>query len=215
MQAERKRGRPCKPGPKHDSVHRPRPELGPKTPVHVVLRCTVKRLRQNRVYQHLRRVVAKYYGRTDFHIVHISIQTNHLHLLVEAEDRKALTLGMQSFAIRAARAIHKALGTRGKIFAYRYHATQITSPHQAKRALSYVLNNWRKHGQDRLSALTMSWKLDPYSSAASFHGWTRTFPPPTADYTPILVTPPRTSLLIADWRIAGRIHHEDRPGMIM
>ena len=38
---------------------------------------------------------------------------------------------------------------RGNVFVDRYHAEKITNPRQARRALAYVLNNWRKHFEDR------------------------------------------------------------------
>ncbi|MDX2088580.1 MAG: hypothetical protein SFX73_12065 [Kofleriaceae bacterium] len=71
--------------------------------------------------------------------VHLSIQNNHLHLLVEAADREAITRNMQSFEMNAARAINRVRGSSGKVFALRYRATQITTPRQARRSLAYVL----------------------------------------------------------------------------
>lgn len=215
VDGKRKRGRPPTSGPKHDPAHRTRPALRANTPVHVVLRCTLRGLRQWRVYHRLRHVVAKYYGRTDFHITHFSIQSNHLHLLVEADSREALTRGMRSFGICAARAIQKAMGRRGQIFGFRYHATQITSPQQARRTISYVLNNWRRHGEDRVSTLTSTWKIDPFSSGVSFSGWARKCGRPPDWYKPIVTTPPRTPLLATEWRLAGFVHYEDRPALIM
>jgi len=89
------------------------------------------------MYRAVRRVLGRYLGHSDFRIVHISIQHNHLHLLVEAADRHVLTRRMQSFAINAARALNRAHGGRlGKVFAYRYHATQIRTPRQARCALA-------------------------------------------------------------------------------
>ena len=61
----------------------------------------------------------------DFRIVHISIQKNHIHLVVEAANKDALRRGMQRFAIRAARAINAAFNREGKVFAFRYTAKQI------------------------------------------------------------------------------------------
>src|SRR6185312_7609144 len=163
-------GRPRKPN-QHDAPHRRRPSLSPSHPVHVVLRTTAwtPRLRCGATYRALRRVLVRYLARTDFRIVHISIQRNHLHLLVEASDRRALARGMQSFAINAARAIQRA---PGNVFAYRYHATQIKTPSQARNALAYVLNNWRRHREDVRSARTLAATLDPYASGLSFAGWT-------------------------------------------
>jgi hypothetical protein len=52
------------------------------------------------------------------------------------------TAPITRFAISAAKNINRAAGRkRGTVFAYRYHATAITNPSQARKALSYVLNN--------------------------------------------------------------------------
>ena len=99
-------------------------------------------------YQYVRRALRGTLGRSDFQIVHVSIQDTHLHLLVEAADRKALTRGMQSFNIRLARIVHAEQGGVGKVFKYRYHATQIRTASHARHALAYVLNNWRRHWLD-------------------------------------------------------------------
>jgi REP element-mobilizing transposase RayT len=200
-------GRPRKPH-QPDAPHRKRPSLSPLHPVHVVLRTTAltPRLRCGAVYRALRRVLARYLGRTDFRVIHISIQRNHLHLLVEATDRRALTRGMQSFAINAARAIQRGAG---KVFAYRYHATQIKTARQARNTLAYVLNNWRRHRED---ARTHA-KLDPYASGIAFDGWSQRqrFHVPNS-YTRLPVSPPRTQLLVFDWQQFGRIDLYEQPG---
>jgi hypothetical protein len=46
---------------------------------------------------------------------------------------------MKSFAIRAARAINRDDGCCDKVFAYRYHSSQITTAKYARHALAYVL----------------------------------------------------------------------------
>ncbi len=204
-------GRPRKPH-QHDAPHRSRPSLSPKHPVHVVLRTTAwtPRLRCGPIYRALQRVLVRYLGRDDFAIVHVSIQHNHLHLLVEAADRRALTRGMQSFAINAARAIQRG---PGKVFAHRYHATQIKTPWHARHALAYVLNNWRKHREDVRSAKTLAAKLDPYASGLSFGGWTRLAKAHLPErYTPLPVSPPVTSLLGFDWQQFGLIDIFEVPG---
>ena len=45
-------------------------------------------------------------NREDFRIVHYSIQNDHLHMLVEADDARALTNGMKSFVVRVAMRWH-------------------------------------------------------------------------------------------------------------
>ena len=204
-------GRPRK-AHQHDAPHRARPSLSPKIPVHVVLRTTswTPRLRCGPTYRALRRVLERYLGRDDFRIAHISIQHNHVHLLVEARDRRALTRGMQSFAINAARAIQRG---PGKVFAYRYHATQIKTPWHARHALAYVLNNWRRHREDVRSTKTLAAKLDPYASGVSFAGWaqrSRFRTPP--GYEPLPVSSPATMLLQFDWQRFGLIDLYETPG---
>ena len=143
---------------------------------HVTLRS--KRRTSWRRREHVRRaaprprLLSREPGAPDFRICHLSIQKNHIHLIVEAADEQALSRGMQSFAIRAARAINRDDGCCGKVFAYRYHATQITTAKYARHALAYVLNNWRRHREDFLNGHMVRAQLDEFSSAVSFEGWT-------------------------------------------
>jgi REP element-mobilizing transposase RayT len=188
---------------RHDSAHRMRPELSRHVPIHVVLRTRhdVGRLRCEPIYHAIRRALMKSLGRADFRVVHVSIQHSHVHFLVEADDKQALRLGMQGLAIAAARAINRSCGRRGKVFAFRYHATQIRSPRQARHALSYVLNNWRRHCEDA------SGLIDRYSSAITF--WTFDIP---NDYEILPVARPQSWLLRVGWQRHGPIGYRERPG---
>ena len=56
-----------------DAPHRTRAQLSPAHPVHVVLRTRRATLRCGAIYRALRRVRARYLGRRDFRVVHISI----------------------------------------------------------------------------------------------------------------------------------------------
>ena len=200
---------------RHDSPHRPRLALDARHPVHVVLRLKddVPSLRTRTMYGVVHRVCARYLGRPDFRVVHVSIQRNHLHFLIEARDQAALRNGMQGLAICALRALNAALGRIGKIFAYRYHATHIVTARQARNALAYVLNNWRKHRQDCVSPRTLSAAIDPYSSGLAFSGWTERFAIPEG-YSPLPTSPPSTRLLARDWRRHGLVEPFERPGPI-
>ena len=188
-----------KSGRSSDPPHRVRPHHRRWEPVHVVLRTRegVPRLRRRKVFDEVRRAFRVIAARAAFRIVHLSLQHNHLHLLVEADDRDSLARGMQSFEISLARRINRACGRRGKLFAHRYHATPIRSPRQARNALAYVLNDWRHHREDRATTAA----LDRFSSAISFDGWIEStrFTVPD-DYTPLPVAPPETWLLVIGWR---------------
>src|SRR4051794_31536691 len=91
--ADRRRRRRKKPGPKPKeragSRHKMRPELKARHPVHVVLRVVgaVGNLRRRATYKAVREATLTTARREDFRIVHLSIQRNHLHLLVEADHK--------------------------------------------------------------------------------------------------------------------------------
>src|SRR4029078_10602191 len=176
--ADRRRRRKRRPGSKPPgrkpkgaragSPHRVRPELKARHPVHVVLRVVgaVGNRRRRATYRAVREATLTTARREDFRIVHLSIQRNHLHLLVEADHKGALASGMQGFQISAAKPLNAAVSKdrsgprrRGSVFPDRYHAEIITTPTQARHALNYVINNWRKHREDRDGA-ARSWKID-------------------------------------------------------
>jgi len=206
-------GRKKKQG-QHDSPHRARPKVRSYHPNHVVMRVVkgVPKLRQGRAYRAVRRVLVKCLGREDFRVCHLSIQANHLHFIVEATDRDALSAGMRRLNILVARALNRELGRRGKLFAFRYHATQIRSPRQARSAVAYVLNNWRRHREDEGCERASVARLDPYSSALSFDGWTRGAYKVPEDFTPLPVSAPETWLLRVGWKKYGSIDEHEVPG---
>ncbi len=189
------------------------------TPIHVVVRVApvIRQLRKDKTYVALREALLVAARRDNFRIVHVSIQRQHVHLLVEAVDRPALTHGMQSFLISAAKRLNAAITEpgqrrrRGCVFPDRYHAQLIESPKQARHCLAYVLNNWRHHEEDRGAART--WKVDRYSSAISFDGWAdapAAWEPP-AEYQPLPVRAPGW-LLGVGWRKHGLIATTEVPG---
>jgi REP element-mobilizing transposase RayT len=206
-------GRKKKAG-KHDPAHRARPKLRRDRPVHVVMRVRkgVPRLRKGRAYRAIRRALAKCLGMDSFRVCHVSIQANHLHFIVEASDDRALSAGMQRLNIITARALNRELGRKGSLFAFRYHATQITSPRQARHCLAYVLSNWRRHREDEGSERAQLAKLDPYASGLSFDGWNAPRFEAPADYTPLPVSQPSTWLLRVGWRKHGLIDVHETPG---
>ena len=137
-------------GRRAGSPHKARPELKARHPVHVVLRVigAVGSLRRRFTYRAIREATLTTARRDDFRIVHVSIQRTHVHLLVEADGKRALASGMQGFQISAAKHLNAAISKgkpgprrRGTVFPDRYHAEIITSPRQARHALAYVLVN--------------------------------------------------------------------------
>ena len=91
-------------------------------------------------------------SRGAFRIVEFSVQDTHVHLLAEAADKRAMSRGMASLAIRIALAIKRVLGRDGKVWRDRYYARRLTVPKEVRNALVYVLLNSVKHKPDRLAA---------------------------------------------------------------
>src|SRR5215210_2064048 len=120
-------GRPPK-GKKSSERHDKRPAHDPHHPAHVTLRIVadMTNLRRRHTYHALREATLTAARRDDFRIVHMSIQHNHIHLIVEADDERALSKGVWGFEVSAARHINRAIGElsgtrrRGPVFADRY-----------------------------------------------------------------------------------------------
>ncbi|MEW6270226.1 MAG: transposase [Thermodesulfobacteriota bacterium] len=140
-------------------------------------------------------------SRDEFRVAHFSVQTNHVHLIVEADGKAALARGMRGLAIRCALAVNRALGRRGALWGDRYHARALHTPRMVRNALTYVLGNARKH----LRAVA---GLDPCSSARWFDGFRRPLRRPAGEPP---TTPPRTWLLRLGWRRGGLISLDEEP----
>ncbi|MGE5185900.1 MAG: transposase [Acidobacteriota bacterium] len=210
-------GRPPK-GPRSSAPHTRRAELKPAYPQHVTLRVArgVRWLRGWKAFAAIRRALAVSIDtHADFRICQFSLQGDHLHLLCEAADRLALARGVQGFEISAARQLNRALGRRGgTIFPDRYHVEPIRTVAHVRHALSYVLNNWRKHRQDREIRGLYEGRLDPFSSAVWFAGFRErtqaiAIPP---DYEPPRVAAAQSWLLREGWKRARPISVYAVPG---
>ena len=172
--------------------HDPRPFHEDRCPVHVTYRTVgLRALRVGRVTRALMRAIQRAHKQA-FRVVHYSIQTNHIHLIVEADSRLALSRGMQGFAIRAAKAVNRVLGRPGKVWADRYHAHELRGPREVRNALLYVLKNAAHH--------TARGGVDAWSSGPWFAGWAATVTPPGE---PSPAARPTTWLLQQGWRRAG------------
>jgi REP element-mobilizing transposase RayT len=210
--------------PLGSSPHKARPVLDPRHPQHVTIRVApaVGWLRRLDTYRAIRRALATVMANHGaFRIVHVSVQNTHIHLLCEASDRYKLAAGMQGFQISAARHINAAISRRrrakrtGQVFTDRYHCEDIGSVRQARNAIAYVINNWRKHRDDRGRFTLQGGRLDPYASGLAFVGWREPLPsddPLPRHYEPPPVSEPATWLLAHGWRRARPISVFEIPG---
>ncbi len=146
--------------------HAARAVLDASHPVHVTTRLVpgLPSLRRTEELRTLLRAIARAQERSGMRIVHYSIQTNHVHLLVEARGRESLALGIRGLLVRIARALNRLWQRAGRIFADRYHAHALKHPAEVRRALAYVLQNARKHGVPLTG-------VDGCSSGPWFEGW--------------------------------------------
>ncbi|HEY6912675.1 MAG TPA: transposase [Myxococcales bacterium] len=119
-----------------------------------------------------------------------SVQGNHVHLIVEADNDQALSRGMQGLAIRIARALNRMMRRKGRVLADHFFSRILKTPTEVVNAIRYVLGNHTHH----LGAVG----IDPFSSAglsATDHaallappvgwllriGWRRARPRPTSN----------------------------------
>ena len=221
LRGGKRKGAGRKPGVRRAAAHKTRAVVDPRNPQHVTLRLVagLPSLRTPAMYAAIRIALEVTAKRHDFRIVHFSIQGNHIHLLVEAESKDALALGVKGFEVSAAKRINARIRAangrrrRGQVFEDRYHVRAISTVRDTRNALCYVLNNHRHHSQR--GPLLYDGKLDPYSSAIFFPGWReRTTPeihiPP--DYDPPRVCSPETWLLTKGWKLAPPISCFEVPG---
>jgi len=202
------------PGPPREP-HRARPPHDPLQPVHVVLQVAedIGSLRRDEAYAAVRlaMIAVALAGRRDFRMVHVSIQRHHVHLLVEADDAAALANGVRALGISLARRLNalvseeRGVRRRRRAFADRYRASTITSPREARHALVYVLNNWRRHGEDHAAPGARRARLDRYASGSAFAGWAERDAPLDAppELAPLPTAPPMTWLLQEGWQQGG------------
>jgi REP element-mobilizing transposase RayT len=189
---------------RHDYVpHITRPFLDRNHPVHVSTRVLpgLPSLRGGRLWHAVRRALVLSCARERFRIVHFSVQGQHIHILCEASDRRALSAGVKGFKVSVARRANAALGRKGTVFRDRFHQRIITTPTQCRHTLAYVLNNQRHHAYEERASYPRGW-LDPHSSARYFDGWLgRPAPPPDGDDAPVAAA--RSWMLRVGWRRGG------------
>jgi REP element-mobilizing transposase RayT len=152
-------------GAKAGVTHHGREALTGREPVHVTLRVAarVRNLRSRRCFAAFEAALAAVRRRADeFRVVHYSLQSNHVHLVVEAASRSALSNGMNALAARFARGLNAMMGTRGEVFPDRYHSRVLRTPREVRSAVAYAVGNLASHARRRGDEAPHD--ADPYSS---------------------------------------------------
>ena len=185
-------------------AHKERAEKKRAEPLLVTVRLRegLPSLRSSSAMKIVRIAFAAARDRHGMRIIHYSVQSNHLHLIVEGEDRDAIARGMNGLLVRLARGLNKLWQRKGRVFPDRYHDEVISTPLQARNALRYVLQNGKKHG------CTSPGLIDPCSSGHAFDGWAR---PSLTTPSIATVVSPTTWLLHSGWRRHGLIGIDELP----
>jgi putative transposase len=142
--------------------HTTRPNHPRRFPLHITwrIRREVGNLRTDKRFLRIQRAFRYGGDRFGLRLVEFSVQSNHVHLIVEADDKLSLSRGLQGLAIRVAKGVNRTSNRSGRVLADRYHARPLRTPTEVRHAVRYVLGNLQHHTrEDPLY-------VDPYSSMA-------------------------------------------------
>ena len=118
--------------------HRERPQINHYLPLHVNFKYKLY-IRND----HFKNILFKSYMNSslkDLYVIYYSIESNHVHLIIETLTNSSLTTGMKSLLNTITRFIGK-----GTIQIERYHLHILRSPTEVSNAVNYVINNHEKH----------------------------------------------------------------------
>jgi hypothetical protein len=155
----------------------------------------------------VREAIAKA-SRENFRVVHFSVQPDHVHLIVEARDRLALSSGARGLAVRIALGLNQALGRRGALWGDRWNGRDLKTPREVRHTIVYVLANAKKHVRE------LGEPVDPCSSAPWFDGFADVSPQHLAALSGGLdppVSAPHTWLARVAWRRRGLVRASEAP----
>ncbi len=192
--------------------HQSRGPLASRWPVHVTLklRGELPRIRNRKYAPVIRQCMIDTNAAGFVRVVHFVVLARHLHMIVEAKSREAMSRGMQGFGVRLARRLNKKIGRQGGVFADRYHEHILRTPREVRNAICYVLRNQARHEVERDTAGGLP-GVDIYSSGHYLDGWRNFRGRPREGVDPP-VARARTWLLGKGWRRCGLIGLEEIPG---
>lgn len=119
-------------------AHRTRETVKARYPLHVNFKLAAF-VRHKRGLAILKRAILNA-RKQGLRVLHFSLQTNHVHLYLEAQDTQTLTRGMRSLTVTFAKGLGK-----GRIQRQRYHLHVLRTLRAARNALHYVIFNEQKH----------------------------------------------------------------------
>lgn len=135
-------------------AHRTRERVTRRTPLHINFKYQTQ-IRNKLCLRLLKRAIMNSRAQ-GLRVIHFSLQSNHIHLIVECDNNAILTKGMRSLTVTFAKGLKV-----GRVQVDRYHLHVLKTLKETKHAVWYVLFNKQKHEKGRYSV------IDEYSSVFS------------------------------------------------
>jgi len=119
--------------------HKARPRFAARTALHVILRLS-EHVQPGNARVRAAILEALQEGRElhGLHVIAVGRLNEQLHLIAEAENNRSLSRGMQGLSIRVAKAINRAIGAKGNIFADHFEAFVLRSGRDVREARAPV-----------------------------------------------------------------------------
>lgn len=149
-------GRPAKndPGIRHTK----RPRIRRPSSLHLTVKIKKERaaIKNKTVLRILKKAIqnARAQG---LRVIHYTLEYDHVHLLIEADNNTTLGKGMKSFGVTLAKALNRLRSHAGGVYKHRYHFKHITGTRQLKNVMNYIFLNGVKHK-------TSKHKINPFNS---------------------------------------------------
>jgi len=127
--------------------HHSRPHLLSGKPVHVTIKTDkniIPNLRNKILYKEIRASFkrARLLG---IRIIHFTVQRDHIHFLIEAQNKKQLGQSMRALSISLTKRLSRVLAKKIKALKTRYHLHILKSLKEIKNVANYIQNNGKKH----------------------------------------------------------------------
>jgi REP element-mobilizing transposase RayT len=140
-------------------AHSTRERVTRHLPLHINFKLALEKgtLRNKTVLKFLAKAIAKARAK-DLRIIQFSLQHNHVHLIVEANNNQTLSKGMRALIISLVMRLNFHWKKSGQRLKQRYHLHVLRTRREVQHACHYVRHNVIKHSGILSSA------CDAYSS---------------------------------------------------
>ncbi|MGZ3787001.1 MAG: transposase [Bacteriovorax sp.] len=126
--------------------HTSRPFLKKPSSLHLTVKIKKNKaeMKNKSVFSLLKRAILNA-RRQGLKVIHYSLEYDHVHLLIEAENNHILGKGMQAFGGTFSKAINRMRKLKGGVYKHRYHFRKISSARELKNVMNYIFTNGLKH----------------------------------------------------------------------